>query len=157
EWDEAVTHVLDQRRDIIDRTLDALQADFCAFLTAIDNAPPEAALWASVNANYALSDFARRPEADEVAGSTESRVQAPFLRCLFGNPFRPAAVDSSWLPSTVLTLADGIYTDHAFDGMPILADALQDAGCESADILAHCRSDGPHVRGCWVVDLLLEK
>ena len=58
---------------------------------------------------------------------------------------------------TVFALATGIYTERAFDRMPILADALEDAGCDNADILEHCRGDGPHVRGCWVVDLILEK
>jgi hypothetical protein len=53
--------------------------------------------------------------------------------------------------------AEGIYADRAFDRLPILADALQDAGCENPDVLGHCRGDGPHVRGCWVVDLVLGK
>jgi hypothetical protein len=73
------------------------------------------------------------------------------------NPFRPVAVDPEWLTSTVVLLADGIYRERAFDRLPILADALQDAGCTSAELLDHCRGPGPHVRGCWVVDLLLEK
>jgi hypothetical protein len=79
------------------------------------------------------------------------------IRDIFGNPFRPVTLDPAWATSTVLALAQGIYADRAFDRLPILADALQDAGCEDADILDHCRSDGPHVRGCWVVDLVLGK
>ncbi|MBA4192081.1 MAG: hypothetical protein C0467_29230 [Planctomycetaceae bacterium] len=79
------------------------------------------------------------------------------LRCAFGNPFRPVYVDPTWLASTVLQLAQGIYQDRAFDRMPILADALQDAGCDNDNILNHCRGDGPHVRGCWVVDQVLGK
>ena len=63
----------------------------------------------------------------------------------------------AWLTSDVLLLARGIYDDKAFDRMPILADALQDAGCTNEDVLNHCRGDGPHVRGCWVVDMLLGK
>jgi hypothetical protein len=89
------------------------------------------------------------------AESEEERVQAALLRCIFGNPFRPVTADPSWLTSTVTALARGIYADRAFDRLPILADALQDAGCDHADILGHCRSDGPHAHGCWVVDLLL--
>ena len=54
-------------------------------------------------------------------------------------------------------LAQGIYEERAFDRLPILADALEDAGCDNADILSHCRGPGPHARGCWVVDLLLGK
>jgi hypothetical protein len=80
-----------------------------------------------------------------------------LLRDLFGNPFRPVTTDSAWLTSTVVTLATGIYVDRAFDRLPILTDSLQDAGCESADILDHCRGPAPHVRGCWVVDLVLGK
>ncbi|VTT97608.1 Uncharacterized protein OS=uncultured bacterium PE=4 SV=1 [Gemmataceae bacterium] len=67
------------------------------------------------------------------------RSAAPAVRDVFGNPFRPATIDLSWLTSTVVALAKGIYADRAFDRMPILADALQDAGCDNADILAHCR------------------
>jgi hypothetical protein len=81
-------------------------------------------------------------------------VPLGLLRDIFGNPYRPVSVDPSWLTSTVLALAEGIYADRAFDRLPILADALQDAGCDNHDVLDHCRGDGPHVKGCWVVDLL---
>jgi hypothetical protein len=83
--------------------------------------------------------------------------EAALLRDVFGNPFRSVAIDPEWLSSTVLTLASGIYEEKAFDRMPILADALQDADCDNEEILNHCRSEGPHVRGCWVVDLLLRR
>ncbi len=89
--------------------------------------------------------------------AAESTVQARLVRDIFGNPFRPVVVEPLWLTSTVLALATGIYQEKAFDGMPILADALQDAGCDSDDVLNHCRQPGEHVRGCWVVDLLLGK
>lgn len=83
--------------------------------------------------------------------------QAGFLRDLFGNPFRPVAFNSDWRTDTVVALARQVYGAYEFGAMPILADALQDAGCDSDDILNHCRSDGPHVRGCWVCDLVLVK
>ena len=57
----------------------------------------------------------------------------------------------------VRALAEGIYADRAYDRMPVLADALEDAGCDYAEILSHCRGNGPHVRGCWVLDALLGK
>jgi hypothetical protein len=76
------------------------------------------------------------------------------IRDIFGNPFRPVALDPAWRTSTVVALAEGIYQDRAFDRLPILADALQDVGCDNADVLTHCRQPGEHVRGCWVVDLL---
>ena len=81
-----------------------------------------------------------------------------MLRCLFGNPFRPVPViPSAWRTPTVLGMARAIYTERRFEDLPILADALEDAGCTDAALLDHCRGPGPHVRGCWVVDLLLGK
>lgn len=80
-----------------------------------------------------------------------------LTRCIFGNPFRPVAFDPRWRTADVTALARGIYEDRAFDRLPLLADALMDAGCDHEEILAHCRSEGPHVRGCWVVDLVLGK
>ncbi len=86
----------------------------------------------------------------------EARRQVSILWDIFGNPFRPVAFDPQWLTSDVLALARGIYDERAFDRMPILADALQDAGCENGDVLDHCRDPtGAHVRGCWVVDCVL--
>jgi hypothetical protein len=84
-------------------------------------------------------------------------VQASVLRDIVGNPFHAVTPDPVWLTSTVVELARGIYAERAFDRLPILADALQDAGCEAAEVLDHCRGPGPHARGCWVVDLLLGK
>ncbi|WP_232069622.1 hypothetical protein [Gemmata massiliana] len=84
-------------------------------------------------------------------------IQANLLRDIFGNPFRPAAFSPSWRTSTVIALAAQMYESRDFGAMPILADALQDAGCDSADVLDHCRGEGPHVRGCWLVDLVLGK
>ena len=99
----------------------------------------------------AQSPTSRRIESEEAA------CHAEFMRDIFGNPFRPVTADPAWLTSDVVALATSIYAEKAFDRLPILADALQDAGCDNADVLDHCRSDGPHVRGCWVVDLLLGK
>jgi hypothetical protein len=84
--------------------------------------------------------------------------QAVALREVFGNPFREVVCEPSWLTSDVLLLAKGIYDEKAFDRMPILADALQDAGCANDDVLSHCRDTSlMHVRGCWVLDLVLGK
>lgn len=74
------------------------------------------------------------------------------------NPFRPVAFDSAWRTSTAIALAQQMYESRDFSAMPILADALQDAGCDNADVLDHCRDqNATHVRGCWVVDALLGK
>jgi len=86
--------------------------------------------------------------------------QASLLRCLFGNPLGAASASPAWLAwndGTVRKLAQVIYDDRAFDRLPLLADALEDAGCTDAAILGHCRNGGEHVRGCWVVDALLGK
>lgn len=73
-------------------------------------------------------------------------------------PFGEAGFHPTWRTTDVILLAQGIYDERAFDRMPILADALQDAGCDNADILTHCRDASlSHARGCWVVDLVLNK
>jgi hypothetical protein len=79
------------------------------------------------------------------------------LRRLASELARPVEFDPDWRTSTAVALAREMYQSRDFGAMPILADALQDAGCDSADILDHCRGPGPHVRGCWVIDLVLGK
>jgi hypothetical protein len=81
---------------------------------------------------------------------------ALFLE-IFGNPFRPVSFPPEWRTSTALALSRQMYESRDFGPMPILADALQDAGCDNANVLCHCRETGPHVRGCWVVDWVLNK
>jgi hypothetical protein len=83
--------------------------------------------------------------------------QLQLLRDIVGNPFQPGTIYRKWLTTTVTALSMQMYESRDFGAMPILADALQDAGCDSEDILSHCRGPGPHVRGCWVVDLVLGK
>jgi hypothetical protein len=85
------------------------------------------------------------------------RVQCRLLRDVFGNPFQPVAFDPEWRTSTAVALAKLMYESRDFSAMPILADALQDAGCENTGVLNHCRGPEAHVRGCWVVDLVLGK
>jgi hypothetical protein len=92
------------------------------------------------------------------AVDNEEILQAEIVRDLFGNPFRPLTFEDRWRTDTVVSLASTMYEAREFSAMPILADALQDAGCDNADILAHCRDTSlTHVRGCWVVDLVLGK
>lgn len=99
-------------------------------------------------ARYRLGDAER---------AAEKRTQRTILRDIFGNPFRPVKLEPAWRTFTVTAMARQMYESRDFSAMPILADALQDAGCENDDILTHCRGPGPHVRGCWVVDLVLGK
>jgi hypothetical protein len=106
----------------------------------------------------ASASYAARKTVERTQGlGLSARSQAQLLRDIFGNPFRSVAIEPEWLTSTVVALAEGIYSEKAFDRMPILADALQDAGCDNTYILDHCRKPAEHVRGCWVIDLLLGK
>ncbi len=108
-------------------------------------------------ADVALA-VARRVAVDSPA---EPPIQAVLLRCLLGSlPFRAVSLDPAWLSwqrGLVVSMARRMYDSRVFTGMPVLADALEDAGCSNPDILGHCRSDSEHARGCWVVDLLLGK
>jgi hypothetical protein len=86
------------------------------------------------------------------------RNKVQLLHDLWGPlSFRPMSIDSAWLTPKVVQLTQSIYDNRAFDRLPALADALEQAGCHDADILGHCRRPGVHVRGCWVLDLLLGK
>jgi hypothetical protein len=87
-------------------------------------------------------------------------LQGGLIREFFMNPHRPVRLEPDiprWNDGTIPRIAQAIYEERAFERLPILADALLDAGCDDEAILSHCRSEGPHVRGCWVVDLILAK
>ncbi len=102
--------------------------------------------------------YARRCQPAPPDDGPEEAAQAEFLRDLFGNPFRPPPVfDPGWRTSQVVALARGAYELSAFDQLPILADALEDAGCADEQLLDHGRGPATHVRGCWLVDLILAK
>jgi hypothetical protein len=116
-----------------------------------------AAHWAANSSPAGPGRRRRRGRGVQISPQGELTAQAHLLCDIFGNPFRPVTFDPAWRSDTALTLARGMYESRDFSPMPILADALQDAGCDNADILNHCRGTGPHVRGCWVVDLVLGK
>jgi hypothetical protein len=112
------------------------------------------------NRKYSGVLLKRAEKASSLATSDEIRYQCSLLRDIFGNPFRPVAIDPAWLKwndATIPRQAQAIYDERRFADLPILADALEEAGCTNADILEHCRGPGPHVRGCWVVDAMLGK
>ena len=95
---------------------------------------------------------------DYTAGKKAAAIiQSRLLRDIFGNPFRPMSFDASWLTPQLVVLAQAIYDERGFDRMPELAGALEAAGCNDTAILDHCRGPGPHVRGCWVLDLIRGK
>jgi hypothetical protein len=92
--------------------------------------------------------------------AAERAAQADLLRDLFGNRFRTMEVAPAWLvwnDGIIVHLARSILEDGRFEEIHILADALEEAGCSDQGILGHCRGPGPHVRGCWVVDIILGK
>jgi hypothetical protein len=109
----------------------------------------------------AAADHAAVAVGDTGSGNAvwalERAAQAELLRCVLGNPFRPVRIDPAWRTPAVLELAQAVYDARACERLPELADALQAAGCTDADVLEHCRSPGPHVLGCWAVDLVLAK
>jgi hypothetical protein len=82
---------------------------------------------------------------------------AEYLRDVTGNPFRPPTDVAPWRTPTVLALAQQVYEELDFGALRVLADALEDAGCDDPILLGHCRGEGPHVRGCWAVDAVLGK
>jgi hypothetical protein len=112
-----------------------------------------------------ISTAARAVAAASQAGGTvsvEREAQAVLVRDIFGNPFRSVVLDRTWLTPTVRSLATAAYEERVLPSgeldetrLAVLADALEEAGCTSADILTHLRGLGPHVRGCWAVDSLL--
>jgi hypothetical protein len=116
---------------------------------------------------YEVCDATRRAARDR-SGEWEDVVQARLLRDLFGPlPFRTVVIPASirtWNDRLVVRLAQAAYDERRLpEGtldngrLAVLADALEEAGCSDADILGHLRGPGPHVRGCWAVDLLLGK
>ncbi len=122
----------------------------------------KAAYYGSSNAYLGLASLTNPGVGTSDVGfgtsrANEERAQCDLLRDIFGNPFRPVVLDPSWRTEAVVALAEGIYAGRAFERMPVLADALEDAGCSHEDVLSHCRGDSPHVKGCWVVDLLTNR
>jgi len=132
---------------------------------------------AAIDSRYSVPDYevgsqqhrfycAKTEAPRNRAQAAEERAQCDIFRCVFGHIFSQDSILNEpiikpvllqWNDGIVRKIAQAIYDDRAFDHMPILADALEDAGCDNADMLMHCRSGGEHVRGCWVVDLLLGK
>ncbi|MBN9523044.1 hypothetical protein J0H58_31780 [bacterium] len=82
---------------------------------------------------------------------------ATLLRDITGNPLAPTVFTNDWRTEAVVALARGIYEERLYERMPVLADALEEAGCHQPQVLEHCRGPALHIRGCWVVDLVLGK
>jgi hypothetical protein len=118
-----------------------------------------AACKGAISVAWCAAEAAWRANGENPPGR-EPEYQLQLLRDVFENPYQPGWADPTWLDwdgCAIPRLAEAIYDDRAFERIPILADALEEAGCTDAAILTHLRSPGPHVRGCWVLDLLLGK
>jgi hypothetical protein len=115
-------------------------------------------LGAAVRAHVGAVEMVPKPSAElDAATVAQHLAMRAVVWEIVGNPFRPAHFSPEWRTDTAVSLARQMYDAREFSAMPILADALQDAGCDNDDLLAHCRRDGPHLRGCWVLDLVLGK
>jgi hypothetical protein len=134
------------------------ELDISASLAAANSAEPPNCVFSPLRWElFYPAENAANAVADR---SAECAAQADLLRDLFGNPFHPVALDPAWPTwngGAVLHLARTIYDERRFEDLPVLADALEEAGCTRVDILSHCRQASVHVRGCWVLDLLLDK
>jgi hypothetical protein len=113
-------------------------------------------------AHYAAEAAASAGEYDPTGGDAaaffhaERAAQCRLLRCVAGNPFRPAS-SGPWVTPAAVSVARDCYDRRDFAALPVLADLLEEAGCPHQSVLDHCRRPGEHVRGCWVVDLVLGK
>jgi hypothetical protein len=128
----------------------ARQAAYHAALAAIEAACP-------FTPGLELDGLQAQIQAIKPVRDAERKAQAGLLRDILGNPYHPVTLHPDWWTATVVSLAQAIYDEREFNRMPILADALEEAGCTNEDIQYHCREAGVHVRGCWLVDLVLER
>lgn len=130
----------------------------------------DAEYYAALAAYYSVNN-PHSPDAEDVSDAAirssyldpddpevEDRIQAALCRDVFGNPFRsPPTLDATCFSSGLVALAERIYAEQEFGLMPTLADALEEADCKTAEVLAHCREPGEHARGCWALDAILAK
>jgi hypothetical protein len=169
EVSELFSDKLASREELIQARNEATAADPDSYadLFATRGLDPGAASYAY---RAAVRTAFKRPDPNDVARLVQKaageqtdlsdRQRHLYLDLAGPSFFRTPPIECAllrWNNGTIVKLAKGIYDDRAFERLPILADALEEAGCDNADILYHCRGRGPHVRGCWVVDLLLGK
>jgi hypothetical protein len=145
-----------------DKALAAAHESACAVVREVGILHPvhAAAYAASPNVKVAAYSAFQNAHDDGEQFVDKAQWQLALVYDVFGNPFRSVAFTPAWLAwndSTIPKLAQAIYNERAFDRMPILADALEEAGCTNLEILNHCRQPGEHARGCWVIDALLGK
>ena len=118
------------------------------------SAPP-AVRWACLAAWAAAEDAEDAAmTAESVANVKDLVAHCDLLREVVGNPFRPASLGPAERRGAIEKIAQASYDDLDFSRLPVLADALEEAGCADEAVLAHLRGPGPHARGCWALDLV---
>jgi hypothetical protein len=167
--DQRTRNLIDVTERFADRTASraemrvAAKAALAAELEAARHAESQEGLaaWHAASAAAILSGTGEWDAMDaanvsfKLAMVLDRARQAEVIRELFGNPFRPVERAAAWRTEQAVALAHAAYATRDFSAMPLLAEALQHAGCSETSLLAHCREPSPHYRGCWVVDLLL--
>ncbi|WP_246523190.1 hypothetical protein [Gemmata palustris] len=168
-WDRITNPLVRHAAELAEQFVDGrahknqLEALFDEARSIIGGTPASYLLWANsvqmgdcVN-GFCGNDFGFSPRADDqgVTYRAYQLIKARIFRDISGNPFKRVKFDKRWRTETATLLAQQMYESREFSALPILADALQDAGCSNADILNHCHGESLHVRGCWVVDLVL--
>ena len=153
---------LEEAAEVIGKALGEFASNYARLFGGAKHRAGDAAMQAAAITTYdslSRSDLedVLRHAAEGAQRPNEPAAQADLIRELFGNPFQPTPFSAGWRTDAAMALARQMYEVGDFSALPVLADALQDAGCDNADILEHCRGPGPHVRGCWVVDLVLAK
>jgi hypothetical protein len=148
------------------RDVAADAAERAAARTADAAGAADAAVRAALLAANVIAYTTGKTDALQSVIATERPAQAGLVRCILGNPFRPSpplsAAVLAWNDGTVRRIAEAVYEERQMPAgtldparLSIVADALLDAGCNDEELIAHCRSAGPHSRGCWAIDLIL--
>jgi hypothetical protein len=183
-WDELTPAAIQSVVAVLDRAADGLAAEEELHAACTTGRQEAERLWSALEGtsggwsnalhpqlyalNSALDSAFRTPPKPENWQSHRRGFRSPLechlLRDIVGNPFRPTGLNSGWLPPHAIDIARAAYEDRALPAgtlspirLLILADALEEAGCTDQAILDHLRGPGPHVRGCWPVDLILSK
>lgn len=167
-WDTLIDERSRRAVDVAERHADGLakKAELQKARKGAEDATCEK-IWDGLPSADDLTAYATKMSGEQASnGLWRAAHQAPIglLRCVFGNPFRPAAIAPEWLTPTVESLGQAAYDERDLPSgeidvrrLAVLSDALEEVGCTDVDLLDHLRVPGPHVRGCWALDLILGK
>ncbi len=146
------------------RTLEVVHQNLDAYYEHAECESAHAAVWCASRPDLCLQTYSHAAMVDCSRDNEPRLTQAALLRCIIGNPFRAITVDLTWRTPLVMALSTTAYNERIMpegyletDRLAVLADALEDTGCADAEILSHLHGPGPHVRGCFALDLILDK